>query len=482
MFDAPRAMPLSRAIKTLNVKINDGSFSVPINDVITCFQRFYYKDYKNVYALSTTPTFLDESQSYDELTNTIRNPLAAYSNASFYGEPRGGHPGIMVLTNTSTQGVVNLRIVEPLFLSPFNWGHMDHPGFYGIQSMEIQVTFDTNLAACLWSHAPGGSSTFSNISVAIANQPQLLFQYLSPSLVDMMPSSCVYPYYSVDRYVTDVGSTLAPGASTTLYSNNIQLNSHPKRVYVYARQRNNDWTITSTDTFARINNITISYSNKAGLLSAATPAQLYQISRKNGCDMSWGEWFGTYGTNTPRAVSGVGGVFCFEVSSDIGIDDVSAVGQLENIQLQLNVNITNINPTTSINYSVYIVVISEGTITITQNRCISQIGVISRNDVLQMANMPALEYHVEVASGSGGDFFGAVKNVLAKAAPLISKALPYAQMACEGLKAVTGQGVLDTDESIGGARHRRHHKKHHHGRGGAMLSRSDLRAMNDEQE
>lgn len=483
LYDAPRALPLAHSIKTLNVKINDGSVTVPINDVITCFERYYYNDYKNVYTLSATPTFLDQSQNYSELTNTIRNPLAPYSGGSFYGEPRGGHPLLTVISNTPTQAVINLRLIEPLFLSPFNFGYHEHPGFIGVQSMEVNITFDGNLPAMLWSHADNGSSTYTNIAVAITQQPQLLFTYLSPSVVELMPTACVYPYYAVDRYVTDMQGALAPGASFTIYSNNIQLNSHPKRVYVYARQRNNDLTITSTDTFARINNISISYSNKAGLLSAATPSQLYQISRKNGCDMSYAEWYGAYATGQPRQTSGVGSVFCFEPSSDIGLDAISAVGMLENIQLQISVNITNINPTQSIVYSIYVVIVNEGTITIVNNRFITQIGVVTRNDVLGLAEAPSIEYQTADKIGEGGTFFGALKNIVTSAIPYANQVLPIAKMGCKALEAVTGQGVLDVDESTGGRR-RRHYRKHHvmKGRGGDLISRDELSNLANDYE
>ena len=57
-----------------------------------------------------------------------------------------------------------------------------------------------------------------------------------------------YPYYNVERYPT-TGTSILAGASQTINSANIQLNSVPHRMYILARKQNSDVTLNDTDTF-----------------------------------------------------------------------------------------------------------------------------------------------------------------------------------------------------------------------------------------
>lgn len=157
-------------------------------------------------------------------------------------------------------------------------------------------------------------ATLSAVSVNFSN-PVLLFKYITPSLLQRLPRSISYPYFSVDRYPTTSNISFAPNSSQILQSNNIQLKSIPRKIYIFARRQNMDETFSTTDTYFAINNISLNWNNESGLLSSATQQDLYNISKKNGVNLSWSQWAGAYSfvsqtiANTSK-IGLVGSILC----------------------------------------------------------------------------------------------------------------------------------------------------------------------------
>lgn len=480
-----RALPHSSSIKTLQLKINDASISLSVNDVMGALVRYNYLHHRDSLGLSYSPNVLDASQSYNELLDTIRNPLSGASNSSHCHENRGGFNGVQILTNTPTSASILIQLSEPLFISPLHYMNQveESAGLFGVQSLDVYITYDSNLAACLLSVADACPATFSNISVIMAQQPSLLFTYMTPQENIITPKFNVYPYYSVDRYPTQYASNVAPGQSFQMSSNNIQLSSVPKRIYLYCRVDNNNKDIFTTDTFFRLVNINISYGNRSGLLSSATERQLYDIAYKNGCDMSYNSFYG-YNTNVgnvdpqySRIISGVGAVLALDLGSEIGLSALESPGILSNTQLQINATFQNIHPTKSLRPTMYIVTINEGTMTIIQNRCLLQVGVLTHSEVLNASNMPFNELATQSGQGQGGSWWGLLKSVI-----------PIAQTVCRGVNAVgslagTGEGEGEEEGMgiVGGIRRRMRRKaskrRTRKGRGGELITRGELGEM-----
>ena len=107
-------------------------------------------------------------------------------------------------------------------------------------------------------------------------------------------------------------------------------------------------------------------------------------------------------------INGCGSVLCLEFGTDIGLLDVEAPGLDGTYQLQVDITFKNYNQTEVLVCDFYIVTINEGVFTIQDNRSISQIGVISRQDILDAQSSPQVDYY-DVRDVQGlGDFFGDV--------------------------------------------------------------------------
>lgn len=424
-FDAFRAYPLSSIINTLTVTINNNASSINMADVIQPLLRYNTGRDLQQHRYSSTPTMMDKYQRYEDGDQTIVNPLAQYAENS-YQTPRGGFP-MDIVANTNTTAQVDAVLTEPLFLSPLLFGDKDRSGFMGVQTMDFNFTFSSNLGR-LWSHSNGSGSTINSITVTLG-QPTLLFKYITPKELQTIPRSIVYSYYDVQRYPTDSNAAIAPNATSTLSSANIQLQSIPRRMYIFARKRNADLDFNSTDTFFSIESISVNWNNNSGLLSSASKQDLYYMSAKNGFEGSWAEWSGgpvqrMLGGSPVENLGTIGSVLCVEFGSDIGLDDLECPGMLGTYQLQYNVTVKNVNQTDAITPTLYTIVVSEGTFTIMENRSIAQIGVVSKQDVLDSDYAPEIDYET-LDDQYGGNFFSGLKDIGSDVLKGLEKAAPY---------------------------------------------------------
>jgi hypothetical protein len=457
--DAPRAFPLNGNLETLQAAVNGQSFSIFISDMIHALAHYntdiklHNRDY------SLTPTYYDQTQSYADIASgNVRNPLGGYHNGIDHTPlQRGGFP-FTIVVNTPALAVVDMVICEPLFLSPFFWGCGNAAGFYNVTTMDFNLTFISN-ANRFWSHNQlGSSNTISNIQAYFANftavnpapfsytysQPLMLFKYITPDETQVLSPNMpiTYPYFDVQRYPLDFATAVTPGVSNTtglISSNNLQLNSIPRLMYIYARTQNNvlytqGTGCNNTDTYLALENINITFANYTGLLSSASKYQLYQIAGKNGCGMNWAQWSGERENDmsdwtTPVPQYGtIGSILAVEFATDLGLPSDMAPGLQGQFQLQVTAQFRNTS-NANITATLFIIIVSEGSFTIPGlNSATRQLGVITKSDILNSKNRPSVTYDQirESQYGGEGNFlsnlkdFGAKINEFLKSSKLIS--------------------------------------------------------------
>lgn len=439
-FDAPRAFGLSSAIESLTSTINNQSVSINLADVIQPLMWFNTNDELKNSDYSTTPCYQDQSQSYDTLIGSNRNPLGDYSVTSDNTvAPRGTFPFVIV-ANPAGDGinpvtaVVDVAFNESLYLSPFWWGKgVSNEAFFNVTTMDFNVTFLSQAANRFWSHssALAGGAAFATASYTFGglaggptsfpttgNSPFIFFNYITPQETQALsPNMAIsYPYFDVQRYVTTQAS-VNPGVTATMISNNIQLNSIPRRIYIFVRRQNNDLysDARNTDTFFSIENVSIQFMNKNGLLASANKQQLYEMAVKNQCTMSWQQWNGRappIGNFTGAQIGTVGSILCIEFGTDIGLDSLDAGGKLAQAQIQIQVSATNVH-TSAIVPELYLITVLEGVFSIEGlGRSSTRVGVITSQDILDCQSKPDVSYN-DVLSVNGGDFFSTIKEGLA---------------------------------------------------------------------
>jgi hypothetical protein len=467
-MDAPRAYPVAQATQTLTISINNSAFSINLSDIISPMMRYNNSRELRGLEYSATPSMPDQSQNYSDLQNFVRNPLLQYGDNTAE-EARGGF--LMSYSNNANnlQATVNCLFVENLWLSPLHFGRDEDPGFVGVKTFDVNMTFGD--LTRMWSHmdsfgtsVPLLSSLTASIvggQSALSVLPTLLFQYITPQEVPMIPKQVYYSYYDVQRYPTGPYQ-LTSSQSTEFNTSSITLNSVPSRVYLFAREQNSDLMATSsvagytkTDSFAVIQNVSINWNNRAGLLSSASQYDLYHMSVQNGCSMSWTQW-----------ASQVGSVLAIDFAKDIGLSPIQAPGLSGQYQLQIAGSILNTNAHRTINYTVYLIAVSEGTMLIGDGQTIKQIGVISPKDVLDSSTTKRVEYHTH-RSVYGGSFFSSIGSLFNKVVPFLGDAFGTLKKVTNapGLTDVVGRFVPKSVRDatgiglVGGARKRPAAKK-----------------------
>lgn len=454
--DAFRSFPVASIIQTTAITINNTTVQINTNDLFPMLLWFYNGQDLENYDYSTSPVMQDQSQTYAELLGSVRNPMGGYTGGVNHQSKRG-ETRITVVSNTSTSAVITAFLIEPIFLSPWVFGKGEEAGLYGIQTLDFVFTLGDLTRA--WSHFDTDAAhNITAITATITgvsnpepqqNIPLLFFRYLTPSLLQNIPMENVYPYYVLQRYPTELG-LIAAGAPFSVNSNNIQLNSIPRRIYILVRRRNQDRTFLTTDTFARIQNVQINWNNDSGLLASATEKDLYHISIKNGLCMSWNQWKGRAGDSTnnvvvpplplfpANSVTTTGGILCLEFGSDIGLEDGQAPGLIGTYQLQMT--ISGLNPSTeAINLVLYVITVSEGVMTVTDLRAITEVGIVSPKDIIDSEKWPRADVH-EIKNVYGGNFWSGVKSFFSKIPAFAQAALPYVQLTSQLGRAISGTG------------------------------------------
>jgi hypothetical protein len=469
--DSFRQYPLQSVMSVLDVKLNGTSSNTNVNDYIKAF-LLYHNNSRNLgeRELSTVPTARDQSQAYSQLDGSIRNPLASmYDSNQRDAMGRGGFP-LTSFTNTTTSAVISADLTTELFLSPLAFGNnREVEGFVNLQDVELNITWDSNLSK-MWSHSSSSSSTITSIDVQLGT-PVLEVTYLTPPQTMSIPRSIDYPYWEIKRYPTSTKRIIQPGDSDIAISNNIQVGAIPRFLYVFLRKTNNTFTYEDTDSYGSIQQVKVDWDNQNALLSSATQEQLYDISRKNGVDMSWTEWSANdsyvYLGDSSSVINGIGSVLCLEFGTDIGLKDYECAGLRDTYNLSVEVQYKNAHPSDPIEFTLYLVTVIPGVFRIYDRSADRIVGVLSKQDVLNAKTVPFLDYEdLEKRLMSGSSKFAKkfkkyaprVARTALKVARIGAKSsghselLPVINVAEKALKSVTKKRKSKKGSSLVGGR------------------------------
>lgn len=428
--DAFSAFPLNSIMGTLSATFNNLSISQPQSDYFPWIARYGVTNNQEKGYYSTFPSYQDRSQSYDELVYSNENPLSNYGNGSIPGEFKRGQVPIYIITNTNTQFEAVAFLLEPILMSPFNIYDDDQPGFYGIRTFTLNITWDSNRGK-IWSKAfvnPLNPITLnvsfqgvSGLPSYIPSQPTLYLQYDTPYTPSPLSEARFIKYHQLDRYPTSFGS-LGPGL---LYENatfqNIQLTGIPSRIIILFREQNSDLSFSNPRTMAFIRSVNITFMNTTGILSTFSPFDLWEIGKKNGYMGTLTDWIGE---GKGQRSSGPGSILALDFGKDIALPDGYAPGMGGSFQLLVKATFQNIANRT-INFTGYIITVSAGEFHTVDGGASTSINFVTPDVVKSIASYDVKEIHYD-------DFYGGfgisdAKSMLGMLARGYNKLLPTVQ-------------------------------------------------------
>lgn len=520
--DAFRSFPLASVMKTLNVSINGTTMSLPISEIIKPLAWYNQKSNEDYAAGvgSGSPTMLDNVQDYYMGYLTNNNCLGTSAEARPHKEkPRGAFQYTDVVNGNGGGGVLstatfNAVLIEDLFISPLLFGCDErHPAFIGIQSFEVSITWHSNLAK-IWSRACHHDldRNFTAVAPVINfaatmglpnDPPALLIDYITPPIGMQIPRSIQYPYNEINRYVTEYPTDLAFNAGYTIISNNYQLNSIPRYLYICVRKSQSRLNTrplynvqSSPDCFGAIDKIKINWNNKSTLLSNASPFQLYEISRKNGYSGTFQMWHarqnavkypnvgqllnpvrvagwgGDPFTQLPIAQVGAGSVFCAEFGTDLSLDPGEAPGLIGTFNIQVEVigrwrgagypEDPAGAALTSDNLELLLITKTPGVFTIYDNAASQRIGVISKEEIMKASRSVGYTYEQSQDSQlqGGKNFWSKSLRIARKANQIVEPILKPLTSNILGVDAYGAlSGALDVAQNAKKAHKQKRMKK-----------------------
>jgi hypothetical protein len=269
----------------------------------------------------------------------------------------------------------------------------------------------------------------------------------------MVPRN-VIPYINLDRQTTLISSA-SNSQTVTVTSNAVQLSSIPDSVILCVRPVEDNANWYATHCAMAITGVSVSFSNRSGILSSCQPHQLYVLTKNNGVNSHYLEFIGAASNATGGRVNTTGSFLKLNFGRDIVIsDDFLSPGSLGQFQFQVTVNYTlpldgngalipyGSNTLELVMCFVYpnVMVLENGSATTYQ-------GLLSKDDVLKCADKDMLSSG-EYSRMYGGSFMSFLKKAWKKvikpvistvARPLLNAApLPSAvkNVASAGLSAV----------------------------------------------
>lgn len=431
--DALQAFPLQSLFTNYSVMVNNTSITTNLQDVLPQVMQMYDKRVLTRYN-STTPSLPDNSFGlYSSAVGTNNNPLGSVFDMCYDTDfgPRGSFQlrglfparfvgGVYQDNSLLSTGVANetwkvyvfCTVAEPcLALSPFvDIGSDNASGLLGVNTITMTCNVDSTCRR-LWSTAnttvaagvissyitsislgtagaPVGAGVPSTSSVGFENTYMLMeFLSLQPSQASQLSSKCVVGYMDYPRYITPAAnlSTIAAGVSTSLTSQNIQLNSVPDLFIICVRQQMSTQAWYNTSGFLDITQVSISFNNKSGILASANQQQLFGLSSKNGSCQSWQEFSGGYYGNAVSgagvSVPSIGSLLVLNPTLDFGLDDTLSASSLGQFNFMITLNVTN-QYTYAIQPEIVVITANSGLFITEAGVSQTYQGILSKTDVL----------------------------------------------------------------------------------------------------
>jgi len=254
------------------------------------------------------------------------------------------------------------KITEPfLCLSPFVNNDFNSAGLLGVNNLAL--TLNINQCQKVWAtgnsfvnQAGNGLSSYIT-NIALGNpqsnnlgftNSKLLFNFLT--LTDLQYSKVstksVTSFVDYPRYISPSSNspTLAPGASGVVQFQNIQISQVPSLLVFALRVPLSQQNWAYTDSFLKINTISITFNNQSGLLASANSAQIFTMSVDSGSTQSFYSFNGLANAiqnGSSTIISTLGSMVVINPAKWLSLNELLSSSSIGQFNMQITVNCTN---------------------------------------------------------------------------------------------------------------------------------------------
>lgn len=416
---ALRQFPLQACMGSLNCTLNAQQVSLgSVNQYVQGLAAVANTSGAMATIGSTYPSSPDQFADYAmDLANTsgLFSVLGAgpYSDQTVSG--RTSCITSMTLTGT-TQLVVGFDVSEPLILSPWMYSENTQKSVFGVTVMSVQATYTAvhrMLSMALTTAVVTGVTLLPSYQAL-----ECSFVTPHPDSLREVPRSYLYDYTAVQQYNTTLGGAYASGAAINIASGSIQLPIVPSKIVIFATYATSDVSANVGTSYADVcfalQNITVQFAQKGGLLSAASPVSLWEIARRGGSRAKFPVWAGKAAiTSLAGAAAQVyaGSPLIIDVAADLSLPTGIVPGMSQQLQLQVTANYINQTLATVNNPRLCILALTPGYIEIKGGTTNIVTGGVMADAVERARDAMAIQSsdldHIRLTSGiSGGAAVG----------------------------------------------------------------------------
>lgn len=396
--DALRQYPISSIIENITCQVNQQSVSDRVSDKIHALLTFGDRNERHK-SNSVAPNMPDNYQEYNDWQTygSAKNPLAEYGENNGDADPRGGFPVVVAPDGKSFTAV----LTEPVMISPFfNGDGHQVEGFSNVNEITISVSWLQKLDRIL-SHSSGGNA-LGDVSVSFYKAPELLITEITPDLTQPRLLAQSLPYCKLDQHIVDYG-TLSAGEEKQMLSDTYRLSTIPSCMYVFVRHKRSTADNAVSDAYCSLKNLRFTWNTET-LFSSCSQQDLYEMSVRNGSNLSWQQWSKYRGS-----------VLCISFGDQVGLIDGEAPGVRGQYTAQVQIDATN-ESKSDFDAELFVVFNFQGSFTIMENTASVKIGLLTPEDVLASARAMVEMPYADWKNLQGGSFWSGLKNIVNKVA------------------------------------------------------------------
>jgi hypothetical protein len=376
MRESCQSFPLNRLFDNVNLGINNVNASISQSLCLPPLLRMIDPEYMQQFN-GSTPTYLDNYGVLADCVGRSNNPMADYGAGGYNNLllPRGSHPinegGFLIKHYTLAGGLVDASPIstlltdwwvidvsqtftEPLFVSPMLFGDpkFNQSSFVGVNNFQLTMNIDQSMKR-FWSTGMPFTNVAADIPYTLTlrsfTDSALLLNFLTAPIPLILPPISTVPFSNYINYVTTNQTPMAAkvagvvAANQTFTINSIQFEVIPDRLLIYIKEAVGSETVRSSDSFAEIKSVSLTFGNKSGLLSGASQEHLYEMSRRNGCHLDYRNWVGKankYTSSHPYKAEycTTGSLLVVDCSLDLGLSSpYLANGSIGQFNLQATI-------------------------------------------------------------------------------------------------------------------------------------------------
>lgn len=295
-------------------------------------------------------------------TQVSSAPDSFFSNGTAYTSTPGDQIWYLRSCESNSTGVefiLETEVYEPLVIDPLRFGETTYEaGLVRIATFNVSMNYSnlnrtlvigddtygfyaTKVKNCVSQVSLVGMSSALGYACPVTNPPELIMHQSFPDPVSALrtPQFVIYDGHIPLEFTTPIDYRLAATAtflSRSYTTNQFRFAALPSKIFVYARiqptylDQNPALVPFLSDTFLRITRLNITVNDRIGILSQATPVDLFRMSQRNGYKGSWIDF------NYKR-----GSLCILSMADDLCMRLNEAAGQQTPTSLQLTATVDN---------------------------------------------------------------------------------------------------------------------------------------------